>query len=404
MLFPFVWLIVGLLVHVSIAEETSTVTTSAAAPAGSDDIMNIWDLDKSCDDEAESMKAAMEDSLAMVTAALEALEFLRDEKLDPRKDRERFLLLKDKHTSQWKTCQIMLGFVPERKSTHLSQAIDFFKKMKTKMLATNEFEHGFVGRFKMNGIKPKLMCGDEKGADKWTWKPITDLQQHHEFRRYMFKAGAWVYDHRYFFQDFQSPGPLICGQEKHAEAFLDRDLIVFCDKVFDDDYKSRKWPRDLKKTGITEYQSLNTHRDTLPVTMFHELTHWFGGWAEIRDPNERAHADILDQSALTEDGDTIWRKGNRVKTYAVAPDWTEAYNNGLERDVAYGLSHVINLAMCQDKINMNYCGPKWALKNADSLTFFALAMYLDNWDWSYQGRARILGKDYKKRDRSRSPK
>ncbi|KAF0635672.1 hypothetical protein FPSE5266_00292 [Fusarium pseudograminearum] len=91
MLFPFVWLIVGLLVHVSIAEETSTITTSAAAPTGSDDIMNIWDLDKSCDDEAESMKAAMEDSLGMVTAALEALEFLRDEKLDPKKDPERVL-------------------------------------------------------------------------------------------------------------------------------------------------------------------------------------------------------------------------------------------------------------------------------------------------------------------------
>ncbi|UZP35028.1 hypothetical protein NXS19_002844 [Fusarium pseudograminearum] len=119
MLFPFVWLIVGLLVHVSIAEETSTITTSAAAPTGSDDIMNIWDLDKSCDDEAESMKAAMEDSLGMVTAALEALEFLRDEKLDPKKDPERFAQLKDKYKAIYKTCQAMFGFVPDEEPSYL---------------------------------------------------------------------------------------------------------------------------------------------------------------------------------------------------------------------------------------------------------------------------------------------
>jgi hypothetical protein len=68
---------------------------------------------------------------------------------------------------------------------------------------------------------------------------------------------------------------------------LNHDLIVFCDKVFSRDYKSRKWPRELRNSGVNEYQSLNDLRNTLPLTMLHELTHWFDGWVKITDPSQR---------------------------------------------------------------------------------------------------------------------
>ncbi|KAL6921121.1 hypothetical protein FSST1_005147 [Fusarium sambucinum] len=381
MLFPFVWTIVGLFVHVSMAEESGTTTTAAAASTDSVDILNIWDLDKSCDEEAQSMKDAMEDSLGMVTAAHEALKLLRTGLPNPRKDPEGYKRSKTRHTTVYKTCQ------------------KFFEMMKTKMLATNDFEHGYVGRFKRNGIKPKLMCGDEKGAGTWTWKPMIDLQEHHEFQKHMFKAGAWVYDYRYFFEETKSSGPLICTEEKHAQAFLPRDLIVFCDRVFDSEYKLGKWPRKLKETGISETQSLNSHRNTLPVTMLHELTHWFGGWAEIKDPSERARPDILDQCALTKYGDTIWSIDGVEQALDGSIDWGDAERNGWERVAAYGLQNVMNLAQCQGKRNQNHCGPEFAIKNADSLTFFALAMYLDEWNWSHGGEARFPNKNYNKREK-----
>ncbi|KAF0635682.1 hypothetical protein FPSE5266_20361 [Fusarium pseudograminearum] len=129
--------------------------------------------------------------------------------------------------------------------------------------------------------------------------------------------------------------------------------------------------------------------------MFHELTHWFGGWAEINDPNERARPDILDQSALDKHGNERWTRNGVPVRPGPALDWGEAERNGLARDMAYGFEEVFRLARCYGK-NKAHCGPLKAIKNADSLTFFALAMYLDEWDW-HAGVAMFPDKNYSKR-------
>jgi hypothetical protein len=133
--FPFVWLLAGLLVHVSIAEEVDITTTSAPASTSAVDVLAIWDLDKSCDDEAQSMKSAMENVLEIVTATHKALVFLSASMPDPRKDPDGSLRYKTVH----KICEAMLGFKPQKEPPYLAQVLGMFcLRLPSILLTDNE--------------------------------------------------------------------------------------------------------------------------------------------------------------------------------------------------------------------------------------------------------------------------
>ncbi|VZH87881.1 unnamed protein product [Fusarium fujikuroi] len=413
-LFGYLWLTLGLLILLTQAAETTTADESTTTAAS---LLKIWDLDSGCDTEIEYVEDSMSIALDIVTATHEALEFVAGPRPDETTQKERL----NRWKSIYKSCMGFLGSLPPRSHrcvpnwvgkhafvTNSSQAL--FAKMKRTIPADQgDPAHGYVyGLRDLPNAKPKLMCGEKAGEEKWKWYSVTDtlpgervpISGMEKYEKIVFDyPGAWIFDHRLLWADNEDEKPILCQDGWLGAVLWDKDIVVFCDEMFQAQAKAIKSFREWKRSGIVAGAQLSDyHQNHLSVIMVHELCHWFGG--AVRDAQGIPRPIIDDQTAIDGSGRVIYKMNHRNRAFDVEPSPMKAAEGGYQRVVACllltawcsdGCKKVFTLAMCQDKQNKNYCGPAKALKNADSLALFALAMYYDQWDWSLDAISRVPG-------------
>ncbi|KAF4435915.1 hypothetical protein FACUT_6834 [Fusarium acutatum] len=317
-------------------------------------------------------------ALDIVTAAHEALEFVAGPMPDKTTQKERL--------NRWKSIYKPIT----------SEKSQLFLRSLKKIIPADQGDpaHGYVyGLRDLPNAKLKLMCGEKAGEGKWKWYSVTDnLPGEHvpisgmeQYKKIAFDyPGTWVFDHRLIWADNEDEKPILCQDGWLGAVLWDKDIVVFCDEMFQAQAKAIKSPREWKRSGIVAGAQLNDyHQNHLSVIMVHELCHWFGG--AVRDAQGIPGPIIDDQTAINGSGRTIY-KINHERALEVEPSRIKAAERGYQRVVALltwcsdGSEKVFTLAMCKDERNKNYCGPEKALKNADSLALFALAMYYDQWD------------------------
>ncbi|KAF5591876.1 hypothetical protein FPANT_5548 [Fusarium pseudoanthophilum] len=389
-LFGYFWLTLGLLILLTQAAETTTADESTATAAS---LLKIWGLDSGCDTEIEYLEDSMSIALDIATAAHEALEFVAGPMPDEATQKERL----NRWKSIYKSCVAFLGFLPAKQPNYLREVTALFAKMKRTIPADQgDPAHGYVyGLRDLPNAKPKLMCGEKAVEEKWKWYSVTDtLPGEHvpisgmeKYKEIAFEyPGAWVFDHRLIWADNEDERPTLCQPGWLGVVLWDKDIVAFCDEMFEAQAKAIKSPREWKKSGIVAGAQLNDYnKNHLSVIIVHELCHWFGG--AVRDARGIPGAIIDDQTAIDGRGRTLYKLNDRIGAYDVEPSPIKAAEKGLQRVAALltawcsdGCEKVFTLAMCKDKENKNYCGPEKAVKNADSLALFALAMYYDQWD------------------------
>ncbi|CVL01301.1 uncharacterized protein FPRN_11698 [Fusarium proliferatum] len=393
-LFGYLWLTLGLLILLTRAAETTTADESTTTAAS---LLKIWGLDSGCDTEIEYVEDSMSIALDIVTAAHEALEFVAGPRPDETTQKERL----NRWKSIYKSCMGFLGFMPAKQAHYLREATALFAKMKRTIPADQGYPaHGYVyGLRDLPNAKPKLMCGEKAGEEKWKWCSVTDtlpgervpISGMEKYQKIAFDyPGAWDFDHRILWADNEDEKPILCQDGWLGAVLWDKDIVVFCDEMIQAQAKAIKSPREWKRSGIVAGAQLSDyHQNHLSVIMVHELCHWFGG--AVRDGQGIPRPIIDDQTAIDGSGRVIYKMNHRNRAFDVEPSPIKAAEGGYQRVVAYGCEKVFTLAMCQDKQNKNYCGPEKALKNADSLALFALAMYYDQCDWSLDAIARVPG-------------
>ncbi|KAF5672222.1 hypothetical protein FCIRC_8475 [Fusarium circinatum] len=400
-LLGYLWLTLGLIVLLTQAAETTTADESTATTAS---LLKIWDLDSGCDNEIQYVEDSMSIALDIVTAAHDALEFVAGPMPDETTHKERL----NRWKSIYKCCMGFLGFKPAKQTNYLREVTALFAKMKRTIPADQgDPAHGYVyGLRDLPNAKPKLMCGEKAGEEKWKWYSVTDIlpgervpiSDMEQYRKIAFEyPGLWAFDHRLIWADNKDEKPILCQDGWLGAVAWDKDIVVFCDEMFQAQAKAIKSPREWKRSGIVAGAKLNDyHQNHLSIIMVHELCHWFGG--AVRDAKGIPGPIVDDQTAIDGNGRPIYKINHRNRALEVEPSRSEAESKGYERVMTSltawcsdGSNMVFNLAICEDKVNKNYCGPEKALKNADSLALFALAMYYDQWDWSLDAIARVPG-------------
>ncbi|KAF7555061.1 hypothetical protein G7Z17_g2434 [Cylindrodendrum hubeiense] len=393
LLFRHVWLLVGLMSGFGSAETTAN--------------LGIWDVDKSCDTDATYLQESMDVALGIATAAQDSLNFVLQKQPNKDEDPDGYL----KWNRIYRAAVATLGFAPRLSvaqspsDQYFSDAFRIFDKIvATLPSAQNDPADGYVAKLKnRDGAKPKIICGD----DAWDWLGLEDkvpgksytLMQEKDFAQLILdgREGAWYNDDRWVWKNTEREKPVFCRPGLWASVYWSYDMIVFCDRMFTDKAKSLPSPKTLKASGISENDKLGTHAAHLSVIMVHELTHWYGGVETNTDGSLILNKPIiLDQTAVDVTGKLIYHVNGKDQVFKTPPSDEQAKKNGWDRVLTYGQRDVWNLAKTNKGSTADNSGPKKALKNADSLSLFALMMYLDEWDWSDKGEARIPGKKYKR--------
>ncbi|KAF9776818.1 hypothetical protein IL306_004936 [Fusarium sp. DS 682] len=282
--FEYLWLTFMLFVLPISAAEATETTAADDSTATSTSLLKIWDVDKSCKDELEYMEDSMSIALDIVTAAHSALKFVAHRRPNYDTDPDGY----NRWTAIYKTCRGFFGFALEKETNHLEYVTALYDKiMRTIPADENNPANGYVYELRdLPNAKPKIMCGDEAGEEKWKWYSMSDklpgqsraLADMPEFEGYGFElAGAWFYDHRFVWKQDIKGKPIICSRISLGMTLWDKDIIVFCSDLFSAYAKALKSPREWKASGIVDGALLTDyHQDHLSTVMVHELCHWFG--------------------------------------------------------------------------------------------------------------------------------
>ncbi|KAF4454866.1 hypothetical protein F53441_2736 [Fusarium austroafricanum] len=377
-----VWLLAGLMPSFGLAQTAN---------------LNIWDVDKSCQDNQQYVQDSMDIALEMATAAKESLEFVA--KAYPSNADDKL---------KWKTIFKALSAVfgvqaeyaqQDVSSGQIGQAYAVFSKMVSVMPSQhNDPSDGYVSKLRAKiGHKPKIMCTDKEGPDSWQWYGENDkipgkdktLMQENDFTKFFLEGavGAWIYDSRYAFKTEEKETPILCVDGMKAAVYWDKDIVIFCDEMFNDDWKNRPTPKALKSGGISAGDDIGKHSETLPYVMVHELAHWFGG-----KDFATGKVNVVDHIAVTREGKLVYRV-NGVKQEFDSPPPADPNTTPV---LTYGRERVWYLARPHTTYPDN-SGPAKALTNADSFSLFAFMMYLDKWDWADKGIAKVPA-DKKRKD------
>ncbi|KAF4471200.1 hypothetical protein FALBO_1887 [Fusarium albosuccineum] len=367
MLVRQVWLLAGLMPSLGLAATAN---------------LDIWDVDKSCDGKRDFLQESMDVALEIATAGRDSLEFVKN-RPDGRSDPDGYA----KWKRIYKACNAVLGIKADKDGS--SAQIDVAKAVFDKMVSVipsqqNDPPDGYVSKLKnRDGAKPKLMCGDEEGEDSWKWYGLgdkvpgkaNDLLNEPEFRSFILEVeGAWVYDARWVWKETEREKPILCRDDLWAAVYWDKDLLVFCDRMFSSESQGLPSPKSLKTSGITELDKLGDHAKHISVIMVHELSHWFGGIATDANGQQSLEPVVIDQTAVSYKGKGQYKFQYKVNgaimEFDNEPSAKEAKDNGWERVMTYGVKDVWALAaFSTDK----------ALKNADTLSLFALMMQVHFW-------------------------
>ncbi|KAL7923538.1 hypothetical protein ACQKWADRAFT_320150 [Trichoderma austrokoningii] len=259
----------------------------------------------------------------------------------------------------------MFGFKPEEEG--IDPKDKYFIKILTVYERINEALSGNVNYppegFTALHEKPLWMCGDTSW--KWFAKEMNDpsiaptrplyLSRPDMFTRAL---GAWYYEQRFIINgDSGSVG--ICEPDYYAVTQVHIDVITFCN-FFSNEISKTKSPVEAKEDVV----ETNTHLDDFQKSgsriMFHEFVHRFG--AEIEDEQQNRYRFV------TTSKEKPGIKYELVKTYGYL--WCSR----LARTLPGG----------------KYSGPEMATDTAETYTYFAMMAYLDNFDWSGDGKAKKI--------------
>ncbi|KAF5664498.1 hypothetical protein FHETE_7089 [Fusarium heterosporum] len=375
-----VWLLAGLIPSLG----------SAAGTAN----LGIWEVHESCKAEQPHVQESMDLAIEMANAAKESLEFLAGAYPSSTSDPAGNLRYKTIH----KTVGALFGLEPSPKEYGVGEGqIGQIHALYTKMVNVlpsnqNDPVHGYSTRLNSRNLdhQPMLMCSDKPGENSWQWYGLEDtvpgmghkMNQHQDFREHgMLNGieGAWVYEHRFAWKESEKEEPILCVEGMLAAVYFDKDIVVFCDALFADPWRSSTSPKDLRSSGISEGDSIMKHSSHIAVVMVHEMSHWFGDRDMYGKPN------VDDHTAVTKAGKLLYLNNGAVEEHSTPPEG-EQY----KRLKTYGIEKVWNLARAH-KTYPDNSGPAKAITNADTYSLFALMMYLDKWDWSSGGTAKVPG-------------
>ncbi|KAF2491593.1 hypothetical protein BU16DRAFT_542698 [Lophium mytilinum] len=153
-------------------------------------------------------------------------------------------------------------------------------------------------------------------------------------------------------------GP-ICGFDKDymAETDMSLGIITLCKAGLDQvvDIKAQEIYADKKKPFSSQTKSSDLDKTGgMAITLIHEMLHMVGA--------------LKDQAIYDDAGNKITQ---RVTMWNTKTNKYEETNTDV---LAYGYANCVDLAKRK---------PDLAPRNPDSFSFFAIAMYLKDWDWSH---------------------
>ncbi|UKZ81307.1 hypothetical protein TrVFT333_009079 [Trichoderma virens FT-333] len=317
----------------------------------------------------------------MAAKALKDLQFIQQ----PRPQRDN----RSKRRMEWdriaRAVENMFGFLPDEQGADpafpwMRKILDVYENMNEALQGNHD-----VDGFNNNLGKPLWMCGDES----WAWYDKDDMDPNDPGHPLSVSKsaeigknpGAWIYRNRYF---AGLPGSVgICRPSMFGITMPAYDLIIFCHFAMDGpdanlgsivDWKNNMVEKETHLDGFGEFG--------LSRIMIHEFTHWFGA-EKIGDRIERH----IDQQAVSEDGRLLWWFYDaHLGKYQMTTDKT---NDNDAKVVVYGYTHCSNLARVPlDNEFAQNSGPHKAIETAESYAYFAMMAYLDDFDWSSDGKAK----------------
>ncbi|KAH7118644.1 hypothetical protein B0J13DRAFT_569481 [Dactylonectria estremocensis] len=354
--------------------------------------LNIWDVDASCDAYGSYLQDCFNEALEMAIAARDSLNLAMLKRPD-----------KDAYPAEAKNwnrvafaMEAALGFLPSKSreesqsdaqsGQYWTDSISIYSKIADTLQAdVNDPAKGFSSLANRDGAKPKIICGEEDGV-AFTWLNPSDtipgkttkVEDNKDFKQLIdFEAmeGAWFNDGRWFFKQEVKQTPILCMESGlRAAVYFSYDLVHFCDKMFADDRRALPTPTQLKNGAAKAGDDIDALARHMSFVLLHEMTHWFGGL------NKRSNGGWNYGSAIIDDITAVNAQG-------------QLQSQGGKRVKSYGKKYVWNLAMKQtrdNRANAANFGPAKALKNADSLAYFAFMAYVDNFDFARKGYASAI--------------
>ncbi|UKZ71386.1 uncharacterized protein TrAtP1_012345 [Trichoderma atroviride] len=285
----------------------------------------------------------------------------------------------------------MFGFKPEEKGT--SPGDKYFRKVLGVYQRMNDALYGKVnyppGGFSGLHEKPLWMCGD--ASWKWHTKEMNDPSITPTKPLYLSRpnifttaTGAWIYGKRFITNgDSRSVG--ICRPRVWAVTRVPEDFITFCDSYFSAEVSRSESPVDGRNSVVVGKKLDDFGVFAASRIMFHELVHWYGSEIVNKEVNR-----LEDEQAVSKEGELIWSFENaagEIELTTTKKGDDEAYT-ALS---TYGYVRCSRLARSHPGSEFaGNSGPSQATKTAETYAYFAMMAYLDNFDWSGDGKAKEI--------------
>ncbi|KAL6694606.1 hypothetical protein J3F84DRAFT_349745 [Trichoderma pleuroticola] len=222
--------------------------------------------------------------------------------------------------------------------------------------------------------KALLMCGDEP----WKWYSVNDIDPYDPMNRQLHISqpeveggGAWAYKRRYHANG--NPNSIgICRPEIYAVTQPQYDMITFCDFSFHKGTSEVISPVDKRLNVVEGVTKLDDFAGSLSRIVIHELTHWYGSKSKDGDITR-----LVDHRAVSKYGELLL-------------SYFDQSSNKLKYVPINTYDFIIRLAMSHEGQFAQNSGPDKATGTADAYAYFAMMAYLDNFDWSLDGKAKSL--------------
>ncbi|KAF4447889.1 hypothetical protein F53441_8639 [Fusarium austroafricanum] len=324
-----------------------------------------WIIDESCDRYRTQIQGGLTQAILLARAGLSSLEHLLEKSPKANVDPDGLV--------RWArieaTVRLMFGISSNRKTRRRPSEV------------LNNPEHGYNPRLsQIEGAKPRISCGEDVFHWFYHDQPLEEglpnIEEHPTYQEYVDASGvrpegAFVHADRYIWKREAVPSLGLCNGNRRALVKPALDHVLICPIAFSE---TRPSPEAIKAeiTNGVDYtgELLDNFGLSLGVSLFHEMMHWFGG---VDDDLEDI---IKDQWAVNEDCEVRARRNSGRGEYVFPrpPTKREQKEFDVEKQGAYGMTNIALLAK-KPKPGRNNCGPQKALHNADTLTFFGLAMH-----------------------------
>ncbi|KAF2173680.1 hypothetical protein M409DRAFT_15956 [Zasmidium cellare ATCC 36951] len=308
-----------------------------------------------CKDHADALSNSYKEAANLIDAAAAAIASVKQ---NPRPN---FFSRKDRWDWDRKAQAMlsMFGVKVSSKGGPLPESRSDFDFVEDAYLQQDEVWHGQrpPGRGGGGGGGyPGLYCGTDgwkflKPEDDDPYSPGKKISDKLTFDKDTMQLpdGVWVFDFNYLIlRGATSTDHTMCRDGVYAETLAPRSFITWCNLGF------ARLGLSIDPKAVKEFDRLDdTPRKSMSQTWVHELAHFYGSYPDGQG--------LPDRPAVDKDGNpALDKEGRPVKTY--------------------GIPLIFNLAK-KDAVQ--------GARTADAYGWFAVAMYLSDWNWS-QGFAHKL--------------